>query len=217
MAIATLSTLLGVGAAGATAAGAGTAGAVAAGTAAATTAGIATGVAGAGAGIGAASGVGATGALGAIGTATSIAGTALGVMGQFKQAAAAEKAEEARRNQMTLEANRGRRAVIREAIATRSLALATATQQGAEAGSALPGASGQIIGRAAESMQGINFSEDISNQIFDANAAYARGGMISSLGSGLRSFGSDIASSAPMLNRLGTYYRYRPYGVNASY
>lgn len=110
------------------------------------------------------------------------------------QASASRRLEELRKRQMMLDAMRQRRQVIRDALLARSTALTAATYQGAEGGSGLQGAYGQITGRAAQNIQGIEQSAAIGAKMFDANAQIADAGAVMAVGQGVSSYGSGQMS-----------------------
>lgn len=140
--------------------------------------------------------------IGAIGVATSIAGTVGGVVAQQQQTRAAKKAEELRKKQMNFEADRERRQAIRQSIIQRSQALTTATNQGAQFGTALPGAFAQIRGDEARNIQGIESNRGIGNALFEQNARIADAQAMGSLFAGISSFGGALTSNAGTLGRL---------------
>lgn len=97
---------------------------------------------------------------------------------QNVQAAASVAAETARFQQMTLDATRARRQVIRQALITRSTALAGATAQGAQGGSGLQGGIAQIANQRSQMLTGIFQNTDIGNAIFEANRAFTEAGSL---------------------------------------
>lgn len=115
--------------------------------------------------------------------AVTIIGGVLSFIGQQQQAAAMAKAEKARETQMNLDAMRKKRAALRESLIARQVALNNATNQGAAAGSGLPGGYGQIQGIAGQNIQGINQDQQLGQQIFAANRQYASAGMLTGFGS----------------------------------
>jgi hypothetical protein len=123
-----------------------------------------------------------------------------------------QEAEAERKKQMNLEAMRRRREIIRQALAARSMALATATNQGASGGSALGGAYGQISGREGTSILGVNQNQEIGNNLFGINqsilGAYrgaSQAGASAAMGSGLASLGGALLKNEGSINRIGTY------------
>lgn len=157
--------------------------------------------------------------LGAVGIGLSIAGTAKSVAAakgaanaQGQAIAAQQKAESARQQQMTLDANNKRRQVIRQAIQARAIAQANATAQGADNSTGLQGGYGQISGREGTSIVGIGQGEELGNTIFSANkeagSAYARVAQYQaqgSFGAGLSSLGGSILTNIrPITNIFNT-------------
>jgi membrane protein YqaA with SNARE-associated domain len=135
--------------------------------------------------------------------ALSIIGTIASTAGSFMQYSASKKAEEIRRKQMKLEADRQRREQIRRAQVSRAKAVAAATNQGAGESSALLGGIAQTQNEASRNIVSINQDERAANRIFDYNAQAATGSMISALGSGISSLGGAVSSNAGTITRLG--------------
>jgi len=111
---------------------------------------------------------------------------------QNTQTAASVAAEEARRQQMNLEATRSRREVIRNALITRSTALSGATARGAQGGSGLQGGFAQIANQRSQMLTGIFQNTDIGNAIFEANRAFAEAGSL------VNQFQASIESQASL-------------------
>lgn len=128
--------------------------------------------------------------------AIGIAGGIFSFMGQQRQAAAMAKAEKARENQMNLDAMRKKRAALRESLVARQMALNNATNQGAAAGSGLPGGYGQIQGIAGQNIQGVNQDQQLGQQIFAANRQYASAGT-------MVGFGNMLTQNADSFARVG--------------
>lgn len=196
--MAILSTILG--------ATAGTAAAATAGTAAASTVGAGAAAAGAAGGAAAVGGIGS--AVGTAGTVLSALGTGAGIVGQFKQQAAAKKAEKLRERQMDLEAARSRRDIARKAIMARAESLAGATAQGAQFGSGLAGGQAQVTAQGAMDTLGVNQNQEIGKGIFAANRQMASAQTLSSFGQGLQGLGQNLQSNMELYGRLGAYYSY---------
>jgi hypothetical protein len=137
--------------------------------------------------------------------ALTAAGTAIGVKGSMAQAKASEKAEDNRKAQMTLDASRQRREAIRQGIVARSQALFNANNQGAEAGSGLPGGYGQIQGETGRQTTAINQNEQIGANIFSANKDFYKAQGVVAFGSGLAGLGQTVLSNLGPLTRLGNY------------
>lgn len=79
-----------------------------------------------------------------------------------------------RRKAMELSARRQQMEVLRHAQRARSMALASATNQGAAQGSGLQGGYGQIRGAAEWNMGGIQQNLDFGRQMFDLNAVLSQ-------------------------------------------
>lgn len=150
------------------------------------------------------------GLLAAASIATTVVGTALQIRGQRQQAAALQDAENQRRQQQTLDAQRARRQVVRDSLRARALASATAAAQGASGGSGLQGGYAQIAGQAGRGILAINQNEAIGNNIFDANARAGRAGTLAATGAGLSTLGNTILSNLGTIQRVGTYAINKP-------
>jgi len=162
----------------------------------------------------------------AILAATAVAGLGLSAYGTVQSAQAQSQsaqlsqqqirlqrqAEAERKKAMELDAIRQRREIIRRSIAARSVATATATNQGAQYGSALPGAYGGISGQTGVKELALNQNLEIGQNIFGINNQISRiGGQITGLQSsaatyaGLSSFGFALAQNAGTIGNIGTY------------
>lgn len=142
-------------------------------------------------------------AVAGIAAAFSIAGSVAGMAGSFMQFKGQEKAEELRKNQMKLEATRARREQVRKVQVDSAKAKAAAWNQGAGTSSALSGGVAQIQNQGNRNVVAISQDEDIGEGMFKANQQIARGGLVSSLGSGISSLGNAVANNAGTLTRLG--------------
>ena len=129
-------------------------------------------------------------------------GGVVGAFGQYKQAKASEKAEKLRKRQMNLEAMRKKRELIREGVMARAQALSAATAQGGAESSGLAGGYGQITGQVNRNVLATNQDQQLGNRMFKANAQYARGGMISSVGQGISSVGQAMPSGSDAMKML---------------
>lgn len=118
------------------------------------------------------------------------------------QAKASKKAEELRQRQMNLDAQRQKRDLMRRAAVANATATAAATAQGAEGGSALQGALGQISGSQGRGALAVNQNQEIGNGIFQANEDYASGGALASLGGGISTLGGALVSNAGMFGKI---------------
>lgn len=149
--------------------------------------------------------------------ALSLIGTVLGVVGSFVQASASARmaeetknasiaAENARRQQMQLDANRRRRQAVREGLVARATALSVSTNQGAQ-GSGPQGAMSQATATANQNVQTTNSAEVLGNRVFDANIKYAeavaRGQKAMAWGSLISSIGGALTSTAGTIGQLG--------------
>lgn len=117
--------------------------------------------------------------------AVAAVGIGMSIYGAFQKNEAEEKATEAqkaifaaqqkmeiqRAQAMELDAGRRKREMIRNAIAARSMALTTATSQGASGagGSVLGGAYGGISGQTGVNMLGVNQNLEIGRNMFALN------------------------------------------------
>jgi hypothetical protein len=149
-------------------------------------------------------------ALGAVGTLTQMRAQRQQAAAQRRQLEAQMRAEEERRRQMNLDAQRRKRQEIRQAQVARANALAVATGQGAGEGSVMAGAEGGIFGQRNTNLVGINQNQEIGNRIFDYNAeagragiAMANAGSTAAMGSGLTSLGGALVRSSGTLGSIG--------------
>lgn len=149
----------------------------------------------------------------AAGTVMSTSAAAQQAQAQQQALAFQRQAEEARKKAMNLDAMRRRREMVRQSIIARATALATATKQGAQFGSALSGAYGNISGRTGVNILGINQNQQLGNEIFNANIgasmAYSEAaswGAYSQVGSGLSSLGGAVMKNSGTIAQIGTYF-----------
>ena len=170
-----------------TAASAAGAGAAATGTVAGTAA--AGGAAGAAAAGAAGGGAGIVGTIGAVG---GLVGTGVQMYGQNEAAKASERAEKRRKEQLAVDSARARRKEIQKAIVSRAQVANAAAQTGTSVSSGAGGGYAQIASQAGSARQYIGQSEKVSEGLFSANAAIARGQSIASMGAGIASFSADI-------------------------
>ena len=145
-------------------------------------------------------------ALSGLATMASAAGSLAGVAGTLISYSAQKKAEKLRQAQLTLETQRQKMQVVRDANRQRAIALSSATAQGSQLGSGLAGATSQITGQQNSLTQGINQSYQIGQGMFKANSMDAAGRMISGLGSGLSSLAGSLTDSQERMRRLNEYY-----------
>lgn len=126
-----------------------------------------------------------------------------------------QQLEAKRQQQMELDAARRKRELVRNQIAARSAAVATATSQGAsaEGSSALPGAYGSISGRTNVNELGVNQNLELGQQTFALNEGIlgsyrgaAEGTSMASFGAGLSSLGGALLKNEGVISRIGTYF-----------
>lgn len=150
-------------------------------------------------------------ALGAIGLGLQLVGGIGSTISQntmaAQQAAYSKEAENARSQQMQLEAQRQKRQAVRQSLMARSMALTAGASQGAQYGSGVAGGMGEAVNTGAEYQQGTNSSTIIGGRIFDANRNYfdatANGEAAMSMWSGISSLGGVIAGNSDTIGRLG--------------
>lgn len=148
-----------------------------------------------------------------LGIATSVGGTIAGASAQSKMAAgqreASQRAEDARQQQMSLDADRRRRQAFRESLLARSTALTVGTAQNASQGSGVAGGMAQATATGYQNQQTINSAENIGGRIFQANRDYAavtaQGQSRMAFAGAMSSVGNALMSNAGTINRLGTY------------
>ncbi len=146
-----------------------------------------------------------TGLFSAVGTGLSIFGGLNQAAGERKQAQAHLDEEKSRRKQMTLDFGRQRLEAVRNAIITRSLALAAGSNQGASKSSSVISGASQTTNKASYILEGLNQNQAIGEEVFQARQRYFEaGGQIAS-GQGLASLGNTVNGLAPQLGQLGTY------------
>lgn len=136
------------------------------------------------------------------GLAAAAGGTALNYKGQKDQAAAQRRAEAIRERQMQVEADRARRDALRTAMRERALANASATAQGAYAGSGIGGGVAQIQSNAGYRVGAVNTNEFFGEQLFRANEAFAQGGSVAAIGTGLTRLGSAAFTNAQTVGNI---------------
>lgn len=126
--------------------------------------------------------------------------------------AAQQRAEATRQEAMRYDADRRRRQAIREMLIARSTAVQRGANQGANASasSALPGAFGQVYGRAGSTIEGVNTNLGFGEQIFDANQQLFQAKMdlveaqgTQQLGQSLSTLGGSIMGNVGTISRVG--------------
>lgn len=163
----------------------------------------------------------------AIAAVAAIAGLGLAVYSTIQQREATDRATEAqaaaiseqrraealRKQAMDLDATRRRREVVRNQVYSMARAEATATNQGAEFGSVLPGAFGGISGRSGVNELGINQNQELGGAIFDTNMRVsqhyetaARAGGDASMAAGLGSLGGMLLNNYRTIGQVGSWF-----------
>lgn len=150
-------------------------------------------------------------AIGILGAAVSLVGTFVSMGAQQKmineQTSASKRAENAREQQMQLDAQRRRRQAVREGILARSMSLSAGVAQGAQYGTGVAGGMAGAMGQSFENQQGINSGEILGGRIFQANRDYfdatQKGQAGMALGQGISAIGGAISSNAGAIGRLG--------------
>lgn len=156
--------------------------------------------------------------IGLIGTAASVAGTVISANAQAKmaneQAQASKKAENARQQQMQMDANHRRRQSVRESILARAQALAIGVAQGAQDGSGVQSAMGQATGMGWENQQAVTSAETLGGRVFAANREYAdataRGARRMAMGAGISALGGAITSVSGTIGQIGAGFGGQP-------
>ena len=131
-----------------------------------------------------------------------LAGTAVSAVGAIQQAKGAKRAEAIRKKQMDLEADRNRRASIRQAIIARATASSNANAQGAGEGSGLAGGLSGISNQNAQNQQGINQGQQLGTQMFGAQRQISSGQTLGSIGGAIQGFGDFFSSNFEQNKRV---------------
>lgn len=147
--------------------------------------------------------------IGAVGLGIGAAGTVVQYNAQRTAAAAQQRQERIRERQMELQATRQRRDAIRQSMRARSIALTTASDQGAGSGSGIAGGLGQIAAQGNSNLQGINQGVELGAEMFSTNRQIAGAQTLASFGSGLSSLGGSIYGASDTLGRIGNYFTQR--------
>lgn len=150
-------------------------------------------------------------AIGAIGSVVSVVGQVMSYSAQQRmineQTAASKRAENAREQQMQLDAQRRRRQAVREGLLARSMSLSAGVNQGAQYGTGVAGGMAGAMGMSLENQQGVNSGEILGSRIFQANRDYfdatQRGQAGMALGQGISALGGALTSNAGAIGRLG--------------
>ena len=124
---------------------------------------------------------------------------------------AQQRAEAVRRKAMELNASRQQMQNLRNTQLQRSMALNSATNQGAQFGTGLQGGYGQISGESGDNRLGISQNLEFGEQMFDANAEASahklRASNYQSQAStwqGIGAIGSSLMKAAPTIGNLGS-------------
>jgi len=148
-------------------------------------------------------------ALQALGGVTSMGGAKASNQAQIQQIKLQQQVEAQRQHAMELDAHRKQLETVRNMQRARSLALSTATNQGAQFGSGLQGGYGQISGESGTNMLGINQGLEIGENVFGLNAQIsqqkilgAKAGLQMQEGAAFSSFGNSLVGSAQPFGRL---------------
>jgi hypothetical protein len=157
--------------------------------------------------------------------AIAAAGVAIGAAGLFgsnkaaKQAAAAQQQMlemqreqmALQKQQMELDASRRKRDLVRQSIAARSVALTTATAQGAQLGSVLPGAEGGVAGRFGSNLLALTQNLQLGQSMFAskmnesfAASRYASAQSQFAMYQGLTSLGGGMLKNLDSISRVGS-------------
>lgn len=129
---------------------------------------------------------------------------------QKQDIALQQQVEGQRRQAMELDAQRKSMEVFRNNQRARAMGLQAATSQGAQFGSGLQGAYGQIRGQTGVNELGISQNLEIGRNIFDTNSQIsgvkqqmAENNQDSQFASGLTSLGGSLFGASKSLNNLG--------------
>ncbi|HYT45831.1 MAG TPA: hypothetical protein VEP90_26125 [Methylomirabilota bacterium] len=150
--------------------------------------------------------------------ATTAVGAILGIQGasqataaQQQQIALEEQIQHQQQQQMNLMANRQKIEQVRKGLQAQAMAKTAATEQGAAAGSGLPGGEAQVFGQERWNVGGIQQAQDIGNKIYgytygidQAQIQMANAYGLMGLGQGLMQVGGVISQNQATINRVGT-------------
>lgn len=151
--------------------------------------------------------------VGLIGTGLQVAGSMQASAAQQRmveqQTAASMRAENAREQQMQLDAQQRRRGSIREAIQARSMALSAGVSQGAQFSSGVAGGMAGAMAAGAENVQTTTQAEILGGRVFQANRdhhqATLQGSRGMARGQAMQALGGALVSSAGAIGRLGSF------------
>ena len=147
---------------------------------------------------------------GGLGTVLTAAGTGTSLYGNIQASAASKEAEDIRRRQMFQNAQRERRTAVRNAMRAQAQTNTAGMAQGALEGSGVGGGLAQASGGLAQSIGDTNINQTLGNQMFQANAQFSQGRMISAIGTGASGLGRQLVSDAPAIGRIGAQLFGRP-------
>lgn len=140
------------------------------------------------------------------GVAMSAAGTKKTVSAQGDMAAASTAAENAREQQMQLEAARKQREIIRTGIIARANAVSTASSQGASYGTGLEGSLAQYTGQEAAGINTNQRALGLGEDIFQANRDYASAQSRAATGQGMSSLGGQLLANNVAIGKIGSLF-----------
>jgi hypothetical protein len=152
----------------------------------------------------------------ALGAATSAVGSYESYEGAKQEATASQaitglqqQQNQVRQQQMDLTAQRSQMETLRNNQRARSMALNSATSQGAQFGSGLSGGYGQISGQTGTNLLNTSQNEALGTQMFGLDAqisqqkiAQSKAGTQVALGQGISALGGGISGSASSIGNL---------------
>jgi hypothetical protein len=148
-------------------------------------------------------------ALSAIGASTSASAASESARISRDIAGRQQDQERIRERSAELDARRRRRDLIRQGIIAKSQALAVTTSQGAQGGSGLQGAYGQIQSQTNWGLAGVDQNLALAKEMFASNREIyglrqqdASTQSTAAMGAGLSSFGAKLAGSAGSLGNI---------------
>ena len=145
-------------------------------------------------------------ALAFTGLLISAVGVGLSYQASKDASKASKRAEAERKKQANLEHLRARRQRIREARIAHAEATSNLSQQGGLGSSAASGSFSQITAQLGQNLSAGAQNQQISSNIFDANAQFAGAQGQQALGGGFQSFGGSLLdiSQSPFFNKPAT-------------
>lgn len=139
-----------------------------------------------------------------LGTATAVAGTAYSAYEGNKAAGQSRRAEQLRQQQMNLDSAKRQRDFIRKMQMAQAQSSTRLSQSGAQFSSAAAVSSGNIASETQTDINYNQFSTDIGNNIFDANAKQTEYKSNAEAGQGFSKLGMSLLQSTPTITRIGT-------------